>query len=72
MPQGLANATSVGRHGNELGSHRLNWTQFVGKAEEQWGKLTDDDWTVSAGKRDQLIDKLQERDGMREKSPSAN
>jgi hypothetical protein len=30
----------------------------------KWGKLTDDDWTVIAGKRDQLIDKLQERDGI--------
>jgi uncharacterized protein YjbJ (UPF0337 family) len=31
-----------------------NWKQFVGNAKEQWGKLTDDDWDVIAGKRDQL------------------
>ncbi len=24
-----------------------NWKQFKGKAKEQWGKLTDDDMTVS-------------------------
>jgi len=30
---------------------------------EQWGKLTDSDWDVIAGKRDQLLGKLQERYG---------
>jgi uncharacterized protein YjbJ (UPF0337 family) len=30
---------------------------------EQWGKLTDDDLTVIAGKRDQLAGKIQERYG---------
>ena len=30
---------------------------------EKWGKLTDDDLTVIAGKRDQLAGKLQERYG---------
>ena len=29
-----------------------NWKQFVGKAKENWGKLTDNDWTVVEGKRD--------------------
>ncbi|MDP1228047.1 CsbD family protein, partial [Klebsiella pneumoniae] len=32
-----------------------NWQQFKGKAKAQWGKLTDDDMTVSEGKRDQLV-----------------
>jgi uncharacterized protein YjbJ (UPF0337 family) len=41
-----------------------NWTQFTGKAKEKWGKLTDDDWTVIAGKRDQLVGRLQERYGI--------
>jgi len=41
-----------------------NWKQFKGKAQEKWGKLTDDDLNVIAGKRDQLIGKLQERYGM--------
>jgi uncharacterized protein YjbJ (UPF0337 family) len=34
-----------------------------GTAKEQWGKLTDDDLTIIAGKRDQLSGKLQERYG---------
>jgi len=39
------------------------WHQFVGKAKEQWGRLTDDDWTVIEGRSDQLIGKIQERYG---------
>jgi uncharacterized protein YjbJ (UPF0337 family) len=42
-----------------------NWKQFTGKAREQWGKLTDDDWTVVAGKKDQLVGKIQERYGIK-------
>jgi uncharacterized protein YjbJ (UPF0337 family) len=38
--------------------------QFAGKAKEQWGRLTDDDWQVIAGRRDQLIGKIQERYGI--------
>lgn len=34
-----------------------------GKVKEQWGKLTDDDLDVIAGKRDQLEGKIQERYG---------
>lgn len=30
---------------------------------EKWGKLTDDDWKVIEGKRDQLAGRLQERYG---------
>jgi uncharacterized protein YjbJ (UPF0337 family) len=41
-----------------------NWKQFAGKIREQWGKLTDDDLTTIAGKRDQLVGKLQEREGI--------
>ena len=40
-----------------------NWKQFKGKAKEQWGKLTDDDMTVIAGKRAQLVGTIQERYG---------
>jgi uncharacterized protein YjbJ (UPF0337 family) len=36
----------------------------VGKVKERWGKLTDDDLDVIAGKRDQLIGKIQERYGI--------
>lgn len=41
-----------------------NWLQFKGKIREQWGKLTDDDLDVIAGKRDQLLGKIQERQGI--------
>ncbi|MCM2346827.1 MULTISPECIES: CsbD family protein [Acidovorax] len=41
-----------------------NWKQFKGQLVEQWGKLTDDDFDVIAGRRDQLLGKLQERHGI--------
>ena len=41
-----------------------NWKQFKGKMVEQWGKLTDDDFDVIAGRRDQFLVKLQERHGI--------
>ena len=41
-----------------------NWKQFSGKVKEKWGKLTDDDLTAVAGKRDQLAGMLQERYGL--------
>jgi uncharacterized protein YjbJ (UPF0337 family) len=34
-----------------------------GKVREKWGKLTDDDLEVIAGKRDQLVGRLQQRYG---------
>ncbi len=40
-----------------------NWKQLTGKVKEKWGKLTDDDLTTIAGKRDQLAGVLQERYG---------
>ena len=40
-----------------------NWNQLKGKMREKWGKLTDDDWTTIAGKKDQFLGKLQERYG---------
>jgi uncharacterized protein YjbJ (UPF0337 family) len=41
-----------------------NWKQAAGKIKEQWGKLTDDDLEVVAGRREQLIGKVQERYGV--------
>ena len=41
-----------------------NWKQFQGKMLEQWGKLTNDDLDVAAGRRDQIVGKLQERYGV--------
>ena len=37
-----------------------NWKQVKGKVKQQWGKLTDDHLDVVAGKRDQLVGKIQE------------
>ena len=41
-----------------------NWKQLKGKITEKWGKLTDDDLQVVAGRRDQLIGRIQERYGI--------
>ena len=40
------------------------WKQMKGAAKQHWGKLTDDDLEVIAGKREALAGKLQERYGM--------
>lgn len=40
-----------------------NWKQLTGKVKEKWGKLTDDDLTMIAGKRDQLAGVLQQKYG---------
>ena len=49
----------------------MNWTQIEGRWQtlsgqlrSQWAKLTDDDLANIAGKRDQLLGKLQERYGV--------
>jgi uncharacterized protein YjbJ (UPF0337 family) len=41
-----------------------NWKIFKGKVKEQWGKLTDDDFKVLEGNRDQLIGSVQKRYGI--------
>ena len=41
-----------------------NWKQFRGNIIERWGKLTEDDLDVAAGRRDQMVGKLQERYGL--------
>ena len=40
------------------------WKQLKGKVKEQWGKLTDDDLDVIAGRRDQLLGRIQQRHGI--------
>lgn len=37
-----------------------NWKEFKGQLKEQWGNLTDDQLSVIAGNRDQLLGKIQE------------
>jgi len=41
-----------------------NWKQFKGKVKVQWGKLTDDQLDVIAGKRVDLAGKIQESYGV--------
>lgn len=41
-----------------------NWRQFKGKVKEKWGDLTDDDLNRVAGKKDQLIGKVQKKYGI--------
>ena len=41
-----------------------NWKQLKGKAKVQWGKLTDDQLDVIAGKREQLVGRVQEQYGI--------
>ena len=41
-----------------------NWTQWKGRVRERWGKLTDDQLNVVAGRRDQLSGRIQEAYGL--------
>ena len=41
-----------------------NWKQLKGRVNEQWGKLTDDDFDVVQGRREQLSGRIQERYGI--------
>jgi uncharacterized protein YjbJ (UPF0337 family) len=41
-----------------------NWKQLKGAVKAQWGKLTDDELDMIAGRRDQLAGKIQERYGI--------
>ncbi len=40
-----------------------NWKELKGTVKERWGKLTDDDLDKIAGKRDQLVGRLQKAYG---------
>jgi uncharacterized protein YjbJ (UPF0337 family) len=64
-------ATAAAGDGGEYGEIVMNWDriegnwkQLAGKVKEGWGKLTDDDISVVAGKRDQLVGRVQERYGI--------
>lgn len=39
------------------------WKELKGQARSKWGKLTDDDLENVAGKKDQLLGRLQQRYG---------
>jgi len=40
-----------------------NWKNFMGKARQQWGKLTDDDLSMVQGRREELEGRLQNHYG---------
>jgi uncharacterized protein YjbJ (UPF0337 family) len=48
---------------NEL---KGDWQQLKGRIREKWGKLTDDDLEVVAGKKDRLVGRLRERYGQKQ------
>jgi uncharacterized protein YjbJ (UPF0337 family) len=41
-----------------------NWRQLKGKVKEQWRKIADDELDKIAGRRDQLVGRVQERYGI--------
>ena len=41
-----------------------NWKQIKGQVKQQWGKLTDDDLDVIAGRREELLGRIQHAYGM--------
>ena len=40
------------------------WKQVKGQAQDQWGRLTDDDLDCIDGKREVLVGRIQERYGV--------
>ncbi len=40
------------------------WKTFKGHLREKWGKITDSDFEVIAGKKDRMLGKIQERYGI--------
>ncbi len=40
------------------------WKQFKGQAQQKWGKLTDDQFDVIDGNREELVGKIQENYGI--------
>ena len=49
---------------NRVIGGRYDWTQVKGKAQQQWGKLTNDDLDVIEGRREEFVGKVQERYGI--------
>jgi uncharacterized protein YjbJ (UPF0337 family) len=41
-----------------------SWNEFKGQVKQQWGKLTDDDLDVIAGRRDELVGRIQKAYGL--------
>jgi uncharacterized protein YjbJ (UPF0337 family) len=47
------------------------WKELQGSIREKWGKLTDDDLQAVAGKRDQLVGRIQQRYGLQREAAEA-
>ncbi|MEO8838919.1 MAG: CsbD family protein [Herbaspirillum sp.] len=41
-----------------------NWAQYKGQVKAQWGKLSNDNLDIIAGKRDQLLGQIQKSYGI--------
>ena len=41
-----------------------NWKQFKGQAQQEWGRLTNDDLDIIQGKQTELVGRVQERYGV--------
>lgn len=41
------------------------WKKLKGNAQQRWGKLTDNDWAIINGRREELIGKVQSLYGKR-------
>jgi uncharacterized protein YjbJ (UPF0337 family) len=62
----VAYSTTNRRRNSDMNWDRIegNWKQVKGQVKEKWGKLTDDHLDVIAGKRDQLVGRIQEAYGI--------
>jgi uncharacterized protein YjbJ (UPF0337 family) len=41
-----------------------SWKQFKGQAQQQWGKLTNDELDQVEGRREELVGRIQEKYGI--------
>jgi uncharacterized protein YjbJ (UPF0337 family) len=62
----LPSYTRFGRAGENMHWDEIEgkWNRVTGSARERWGKLTDNDWETVAGRKDQLVRRIQERYGV--------
>ena len=58
--------SASGPEGQQMNRNRIagNWKQLKGSARQQWGRLTEDDLEVVAGKREHLAGMIQEAYGI--------
>ncbi len=40
-----------------------NWKQFTGKAQAQWGEITEDEFHKTEGRREEMVGLVQEKYG---------